>query len=154
MTPQPPQPIDEAELRKKLAAIEHERWASWQIWCNRVIRDAVPDNPALEAVLKRWDRQIDLPYQYLSDKEKASDMEQVDRYWPLIKVYTAQAVTAALKRVDAGLPDKKRGQVIGRDSAAMFIAEIEQARRDGFNDAVEAAHQVITNELPKWGKAE
>ena len=71
------------ELREKLAAIEHQRWADWQKWVHKVLREANP-SPEIGDILERWDRQIETPYENLSDSEKASDMEQVDRYWQLI----------------------------------------------------------------------
>lgn len=74
---------DHDEVRAKLAAIEHERWSDWQVWCHKILRENCP-SPELEKVLERWDRQIATPYDQLSDSEKASDMEQVDRYWPII----------------------------------------------------------------------
>lgn len=78
-------------LREKLAAIEHQRWADWQKWCHDILRKELNignnKNLQLEKVLERWDRQINTPYEKLSDAEKASDMEQVDRYWPLIEEY-------------------------------------------------------------------
>ena len=76
----------EQELRDKLAAIEHERWADWQAWCHNVIRENSPSPETLK-VLERWDKQIATPYAELTEREKASDMEQVDRYWPLILSY-------------------------------------------------------------------
>ena len=85
---------DKEELRQKLASIEHERWADWQKWCHKVLREQVPYSPELELVLTRWDKQIETPYSGLSDKEKASDMEQVDRYWHLIDQYTQSKLKA------------------------------------------------------------
>lgn len=72
------------ELKEKLAAIEHERWADWQKWCHEVLYKELGWSDRLEKVLERWRVQIETPYSELSDREKASDMEQVDRYWPLI----------------------------------------------------------------------
>jgi hypothetical protein len=72
------------ELREKLAAIEHERWSDWQKWCHQVIREHGKPSDETDYVLGRWDRQIATKYEDLSYEEKASDMEQVDRYWPLI----------------------------------------------------------------------
>jgi hypothetical protein len=83
------------EIKEKLAAIEHERWADWQKWCHQVLRDQLPPSDELEAVLRRWDRQIETPYSQLSSKEKASDMEQVDRYWPLIEAEIQKQMVAA-----------------------------------------------------------
>ena len=58
------------------------------------------NNPSPEQgdILERWDRQIETPYEKLSEREKASDMEQVDRYWQLI---TADRKRVALEaRID------------------------------------------------------
>lgn len=93
------------ELREKLAAIEHERWADWQKWLHSklYLANDAPDYTIDKADIDRWQRQIDTPYSELSDKEKASDMEQVDRYWPLIealiKVKQQEAVLNAITEI-------------------------------------------------------
>jgi hypothetical protein len=91
-------PADEA-LIEKLAAIEHERWADWQKWCHKILRDNLnlhKTNMELERVLERWDRQIATPYAKLNKQEKQSDRDQVMRYWPLIKSHAAQEKAAAV----------------------------------------------------------
>lgn len=74
------------ELREQLAAIEHERWADWQRWVHaRGGKD--PRSGALTipaSIVERWERQIETPYDQLSEDEKDEDRRQVDRYWPLI----------------------------------------------------------------------
>lgn len=79
------------ELREKLAAIEHERWAHWQRYVHSVCYEnkGVGGEPTGELTIpsehaRRWERQIETPYHELSEKEKDSDREQVDRYWQLI----------------------------------------------------------------------
>ena len=76
--------MQDKELKEELANIEHERWSDWQKHCHKVLRENCP-SPELEKVLERWDRQIATPYSELSEKEKDSDREQVERYWHLIK---------------------------------------------------------------------
>lgn len=84
----------EQKLKEKLAAIEHERWADWQKWMHKRMKPH--DDPMRgemcmdEEDYERWERQIKTPYAELSDEEKASDMEQVDRYWPLITALIEQ----------------------------------------------------------------
>jgi hypothetical protein len=84
-----PKPVEDGELREQLAAIEHERWADWQKWCHKVLRENNP-SPEQGDILERWDRQIETPYAELSEKEKQSDRDQVDRYWQLVEAYLAQ----------------------------------------------------------------
>ena len=45
------------KLFEKLADIEHQRWASWQKWCHKILRENCP-SLELEKVLERWDKQI------------------------------------------------------------------------------------------------
>jgi len=71
-------------LYEKLADIEHQRWVDWQQYCHKVLRENIA-TLGLEAVLERWERQIATPYAQLSETEKQSDRDQVDRYWPLIQ---------------------------------------------------------------------
>lgn len=80
--------MSEEWLREKLAEIEHERWADWQKWCHKILRENSPSSK-LEAVLERWDKQIAKSYKDLSESEKQSDRDQVGRYWPLIIEYSA-----------------------------------------------------------------
>lgn len=75
-----------ADLIEKLAAIEHARWADWQAYlhgkCERTPDGGLTTPAGYVAALER---QIATPYADLSDAEKASDREQVARYWPLIE---------------------------------------------------------------------
>lgn len=74
-----------ADLRAKLAAIEHERWGDWQRYLHSLCRKDDDGSLTIPAALvERWERQIATPYAALTAREQASDMEQVDRYWPLI----------------------------------------------------------------------
>ena len=89
------------ELREQLAAIEHQRWADWQRHVHSVCYEnkGVGGEPTGELTIpselaRHWERQIETPYHELSEKEKNSDREQVDRYWQLI--------TADRKRVELG----------------------------------------------------
>ena len=75
------------KLKELLAALEHERWADWQKYCHNIIRGTIATGGSLEEVLSRWDRQIVTPYMALTEEEKQSDREQVDRYWPLIQAW-------------------------------------------------------------------
>lgn len=73
--------------REQLAAIEHERWADWQRWMHAQCSQYELDSAALvipPALVQRWERQIRTKYEDLSEEEKRSDREQVDRYWPLL----------------------------------------------------------------------
>ena len=73
------------ELYERLAAIEHERWADWQRYLHSKCErnpDGLLTIPA--SLVAHWERQIATPYEQLSEAEKDSDREQVDRYWHLL----------------------------------------------------------------------
>jgi hypothetical protein len=122
--------MSELDLREQLAAIEHERWADWQKWMHKQMSDAIMDGKAVftlpvEAVVA-WERQIQTPYAKLSDKEKASDMEQVDRYWPLI-------TQAKQESYDKAIQDVRDGRDVddaGDGGATEYEAERQAMLRD------------------------
>ena len=73
--------MNDEELIEKLAALEHEQWAHW----TKYMLDNVDTSPVPDAIgggvhiykgaVERWRRQIDTPYDQLSEKEKESDRE-------------------------------------------------------------------------------
>lgn len=67
-----PAPQTPAGLVEELADLEHRRWAHWQEWCHKVLRENCPSE-AMEKVLSRWDRQIATEYKDLSEREKEMD---------------------------------------------------------------------------------
>lgn len=77
--------LESERVVERLAAIEHERWAHWQKYvhdhCHRREDGALVIPADLAA---RWEAQIETPYAELSDEEKDSDREQVQRYLPVI----------------------------------------------------------------------
>lgn len=68
------------------ADLEHEIWASWMRYLfSKGTRN--PDGtwtmPAW--AVERWSRQMNTPYSQLSEREKSSDREQVEKHVRLIK---------------------------------------------------------------------
>ena len=57
-------------LRDWLADLEHKQWAHWTKY--------MLDN-LTEENIKRWRRQIDTPFEKLTEKEKQSDYEWADK---------------------------------------------------------------------------
>lgn len=108
------------ELKEKLAAIEHERWADWQKWvhkCFVVRRDrAMKYRTVLPVKLvERWNELIETPYEELTEAEKQSDREQVDRYFPLLLEWIEREVIGEDEKgelVPAPCPDAKEGCLV------------------------------------------
>lgn len=80
--------MNETELIEALAGLEHARWSHWQNYlhsrCQRLPDGSLVLPPDL---VSRWDRQIELGYEELSDEEKESDREQVRKALPLIRAF-------------------------------------------------------------------
>src|SRR6516162_8630799 len=51
-------------IRERVAALEHEQWAHWTRY---LLDHLTPEN------VERWRKQIDTPYEHLSEAEKQSD---------------------------------------------------------------------------------
>jgi len=81
-----------SSLEETLAKVEHERWSHWQRYLHaKCVTNSdgsltIPSNFAA-----KWSRQARTSYADLSESEKQSDREQVQRYLPII----AEAVRAA-----------------------------------------------------------
>ena len=83
--------MTDSELYEKLAEIEHTRWADWQRYMHSLCTRNPDGSLTIPAEsVERWERQIATPYAELSEVEKKSDRDQVDRYWPLLQQWEAQ----------------------------------------------------------------
>lgn len=80
------------ELVERLASIEHERWSHWQSYLHGK-GQRQPDGSLVlpSELVERWERQIQTPYERLTDAEKASDREQVQKYFPVVEDYFRRA---------------------------------------------------------------
>ena len=68
-------------VREKIAAVQHAIWSHWMKYlfsqCLSVIDGGNMIIPADKA--RRWKRQMNTPYSELTEKERDSDREQVDK---------------------------------------------------------------------------
>lgn len=81
-------------LLEKLSSIEHGRWSKWKKY---IYSKCIPSSDdgiwqIGEEWLTKWQRQIDTPYEELSEKEKDSDREQVLSYLPILESEITQAL--------------------------------------------------------------
>jgi hypothetical protein len=72
-------------LREELAALCHEQWSGWMRF---LFQKSTPDGHGKEIIpqwaVERWMRQMNTPYQKLSDEEKESDRKEADRVLALV----------------------------------------------------------------------
>ncbi len=73
-------------LLEQLAAAEHDRWSDWQRYVFTQCQQAADGSLVVPAELvRKWSRQMDSPFAALTEAEKDSDREQVERYLPIIE---------------------------------------------------------------------
>ena len=73
-------------LLDQLATLEHERWAHWQKYVHsKAIRQPDGSLTIPADLVAKWEHQIKTPFEKLSEKEKDSDRDQVQKYLPLLK---------------------------------------------------------------------
>jgi hypothetical protein len=75
--------MENIELLEKLAALEHMQWSCWAK--SRLEKVTTQSAEETEKDMLRWKRQIDTPYEQLSEKEKESDREWARKVLELIK---------------------------------------------------------------------
>ena len=86
VTPDKDTRLDGDVLYEKLAAIEHARWSGWQRYVHNLCDRHEDGSLTIPAhIVAHWERQMNTQYAELSAREKQSDREQVNRYWPLIR---------------------------------------------------------------------
>ena len=62
---------EKREIVERVAALEHEQWAHWTAY---MLDNLTPENIA------RWKRQIDTPYDRLTEQEKESDRRWAQKH--------------------------------------------------------------------------
>ncbi|MER6970896.1 hypothetical protein ABT304_07575 [Nocardioides sp. NPDC000445] len=73
------------DLIEELAALEHERWAHWQRYLHARCTPGPEGSLIIPASdVRKWAKQMNTSYSDLSEAEKDSDREQVQRYLHVI----------------------------------------------------------------------
>ena len=65
-----------SNIREKLAELEHTQWTHWMLY---MLDNLTPEN------IERWQRQINTPYDKLSQEEKESDRKWADKVLDILK---------------------------------------------------------------------
>ena len=80
-------------LTELLAAAEHERWAHWQRYLHGRCERRPDGSLVIPADLAaRWERQMETPYAELTEEERKSDRELVERLLPEIEAILASGL--------------------------------------------------------------
>lgn len=68
------------------ADLEHKRWAKWQKYLHSKLERGTSGRLIMPKELEdHWERQINTDYKDLSETEKLSDRNEVEKYIPIIK---------------------------------------------------------------------
>lgn len=96
-------------LFERLAAIEHDRWAHWQLYVHSRAEQRPDGTLVIPAdLVQRWERQIATAYADLTEAEKESDRTEVRGYWPLIEPLIV--ATSAAREAMARLHEIRQGR--------------------------------------------
>ena len=77
--------LQKPELLEELASIEHERWAHWELYLHKKCEPLPDGSLRIPAdLVDQWTRQATTRYEDLTEDEKDSDREQVQRYLPTL----------------------------------------------------------------------
>ena len=87
--------MNEQELIEQLAEREHASWAHWMEYLFSKC-EMLPDGSAVipGEYVRHWQRQVLVPYELLSEKEKQSYRDEVAHILPIIGEHMKQAVIA------------------------------------------------------------
>ena len=74
------------DYMEDLADYEHESWADWQEYLfSRCTKNEDGSMTIPKDLVQRWQRQIDTPYKDLTEQEKQSDRDQIEKLKPVLK---------------------------------------------------------------------
>jgi hypothetical protein len=103
-------------------------------------------------LVARWEAQIATPYADLTQREQASDMEQVDRYWPHIQALVDRmAVAEGSRALAVGLAEIAEARIAdviaegGREIDGLMLLV---GQKDARIAALEAAARAVTTAWP------
>jgi len=88
------------EFIEKGADLEHERWAKWQAYLFSKSEWTKNGYLIPKELCKRWQRQIDTPYEKLSEQEKESDRKEVRKYIPLLEEVLSQQKQELAEKIE------------------------------------------------------
>lgn len=87
------------ELREHIAAVQHEIWSHWMryLFSRAEGSDYAGGAVIPNALVLRWQRQMETPYAGLTERERESDREQADK----VLAVMAAELAAATQRAEA-----------------------------------------------------
>lgn len=130
------------KLREKLADIEHQRWSDWQKYVHSKCSQNKDGSLTIPvSLVSRWGCQIETDYKDLSEKEKDSDREQVDRYLSHLFLLLKQAITKTAQEALKECEVEKKDIMFEDLDTGIGIERLEYNDEDnwnnrGFNEAV------------------
>lgn len=87
--------------REQLADVQHEIWSHWMKWVFEICPKHYDDSSGSSVcippeLVERWTRQINTPYDVLSEKEKDSDRHQADKTLAVVPLQAMKELAEAI----------------------------------------------------------
>lgn len=76
-----------SDIREELAELAHNQWSGWMEYMFSKCDTGYMGTLVIPAwAVERWKRQMNTPYEELSDEEKDSDRSEADKFMKVIKL--------------------------------------------------------------------
>src|SRR3990167_5652682 len=124
------------EFIERGAELEHMRWARWQKYLHSKCQVGQYGVVIPRELYDRWERQIEIPYDELSEPEKESDRKETRNYLPLVEsllLSQRQEIVKILEGMKKETPDNP-------------IEQWAEREKMGWNSAISEAISIITKE--------
>ena len=134
----------EKEFEEKGAELEHDRWARWQRWLHSKCLEMTFDGKKYVyfpvELYDRWERQIETPYEKLSEEEKESDRKETRNYIPFLKEKLNELLDEAIGEERDMVSDKLKCNCDGENYCNCQFSE-----NDGYNQKVQELKELKAN---------
>lgn len=89
------------EFVEKGADLEHDRWARWQKYLHSLCKKNKDGSLTISKErVKHWEKEIETPYEYLTEELKEYDRKETRNYIPLIEKIIKQTRKESEKDLD------------------------------------------------------
>src|SRR3990167_5233022 len=135
------------EFIERGAELEHMRWARWQKYLHSKCQVGQYGVVIPRELYDRWERQIEIPYDELSELEKESDKKETRNYLPLVESLLLSQRQEIVKSLEGMNPLPFVSRLYQNQNRLEYCGTCEQAwemcscsaRNTGYKKALSAA---------------
>jgi hypothetical protein len=100
--------MENKEFKERVANLCHEQWSGWMEYLfSKCAHKPKGDFIIPSNLVKRWKRQVDTPYEDLSEEEKDSDRKEADKF---VKLFSDKVIEIANQEITKALESLRIGE--------------------------------------------